>query len=148
VASQPTDEAGTGGTEQPTEAAPTTEAPAAPAPPPASGSESYVWHTVQRGETLYSIARRYGTSVSAITRMNGLSNPNQIYAGQKLKIPTSGGGTSGGSGSGCRIRHTVKQGEWVYQIARNYGVTPQSILAANSLSNPNLIYAGMVLCIP
>ena len=108
-------------------------------------------HTVQRGETTYSIARRYGTTVEAIAQANGISNPSQIYTGQRLMIPTSGtsSGTSSGT-TGCRISHTVQRGEWVWQIARNYGVSPYDILAANGLTvqTANTIYAGTVLCIP
>ena len=50
---------------------------------------SFAWHTVRRGETLSTIARRYGTSVSAIARLNRLSSVHYIRPGQKLKIPTS-----------------------------------------------------------
>jgi LysM repeat protein len=125
-----------------------TSAPAESQPPPSGSTGETVWHTVQRGETLSSIARRYGTTWQAIARANGLVNPNQIYAGQRLKIPT-GGGEAGGT-TGCRIRHTVKSGEWIWQIARNYGVSPYDILAANGLTirTANTIYPGMVLCIP
>jgi LysM repeat protein len=116
------------------------------------GAASFIWHTVQRGETLSNIARRYGTTWQVVARANGLANPNQIYAGQKLKIPSTSGGSAGGStgATGCRIRHTVKQGEWVWQIARNYGVSPYDILAANGLTiqTANTIYPGKVLCIP
>jgi len=121
---------------------------APPAPTASSGSGGTIWHTVQPGETLSSISRRYGTTWQAIAQANGLVNPNQIYVGQKLKIPTSGG-TSGGT-TGCRIRHTVQQGEWVWQIARTYGVSPYDILAANGLTiqSANTIYPGQVLCIP
>jgi LysM repeat protein len=129
------------------------EPPATEPPPSSSGGQAqYVSHTVQQGETLSSIARRYGTSWQAIAQANSLVNPNQIYVGQKLRIPTSGGSSGGSSGGtpGCRIRHTVKQGEWVWQIARNYGVSPYDILAANGLTvqSANTIYAGTVLCIP
>jgi putative chitinase len=108
-----------------------------------------VWHTVKSGETLSSIARRYGTTWQAIAKANNLSNPNNIYVGQKLKIPSASGDSSGGT-TGCRYRHTVKTGEWVWQIARDYGVSPYDILAANGLSiqSANTIYPGTVLCIP
>lgn len=136
---------------QPTSGAGTEVSPpaATAAPPPASPGGGVVWHTVQPGETLSSIARRYGTTWQSIARANSLSNPNQIYVGQKLKIPTGSGGSSGGS-TGCRIRHTVRSGEWVWQIARNYGVSPYDILAANGLTihTANTIYPGTVLCIP
>lgn len=126
--------------------APAAEATAQAAPLPAQGE---IVHTVQPGETLSSIARRYGTTWQAVAQANGLVNPNQIYAGQKLKVPTSSGSSSGGT-TGCRIRHTVKQGEWVWQIARQYGASPYDILASNGLSiqTANTIYPGTVLCIP
>lgn len=138
-------EIGTEATPVPTEQAPAT------AEPPPSQEGGVVWHTVQRGETLASIARRYGTTWQAISQANDLVNPNQIYVGQKLKIPSGSTGSSeSGGATGCRIRHTVKSGEWVWQIARNYGVSPYDILAANNLTiqTANTIYAGMVLCIP
>jgi LysM repeat protein len=130
-------------------------APTATAAPPSSSTGGEIWHTVQRGETTYSIARRYGTTVNAIAQANNMVNPSQIVVGQRLKIPTSGSSSSGSSGSsggttGCRAQHTVKRGEWVWQIARNYGVSPYDILAANGMSvaTGSTIYAGTVLCIP
>jgi spore germination protein len=93
--------------------------------------------------------------VNAIAQANGLVNPSQIVVGQQLKIPTSGSSSTGNSGSssggtGCRAYHTVQRGEWVWQIARNYGVSPYDILAANGMSvaTGSTIYAGTVLCIP
>lgn len=153
--------AGEAPTQTPVQEVPATSAPTATAvpsavtavptaqPPPSGGTGEAIWHTVQPGETLSSIARRYGTTWQVIARANNVSNPNQIYVGQKLKIPTSGGTTTGTT-TGCRIRHTVKVGEWVWQIARNYGVSPYDILAANGLTvqSANTIYPGMVLCIP
>jgi LysM repeat protein len=133
------------------------EATATPAPtsPSTSGGQQgqYVTHTVQRGETLSSIARQYGTTWQAIAQANNIANPSQIYAGQSLKVPTTSGGTSGGSSggtAGCRYRHTVQRGEWLWQIAREYGVSPYAIMSANGLSLPtaSTIYAGTVLCIP
>ena len=57
-------------------------------------------HVVQRGEILARIAARYGTTVQAIVKANGLRNANFIYVGQRLIIPGKGGGSSGGSGGG------------------------------------------------
>ena len=114
-------------------------------PTSVSGGDGQVQHTVQPGETLSSIAQRYGTTVEALMQANGLNSTSQIYAGQVLTIPASSGGTSG-----CRIRHTVQSGEWVWQIARNYGVSPYDILALNGLTvqSAQTIYPGTVLCIP
>src|SRR5436190_23604762 len=53
---------------------------------PSAGEFSYI---VQRGDTLYSLARRFGTTVDALMRLNNIANPNQIYVGQRLRIPGS-----------------------------------------------------------
>lgn len=122
-----------------------------PATSPPSSSGQAISHTVRPGDTVYSIARRYGTSVQAISQANGLVNPSQIYVGQSLKIPTSGGSSSAppGGTTGCRVSHTVKRGEWIWQIARNYGVSPYDIMTANGMSiQTSTIHAGQVLCIP
>jgi N-acetylmuramoyl-L-alanine amidase len=54
-------------------------------------------HAVSRGETLSSIALRYGTTVEALARANGIGNPNLVVAGTTLRVPSGGGGGSGGS---------------------------------------------------
>ena len=131
-------------TEQPTaEPAPTQQVPEGPG----------VYHVVQRGETLFSIATRYGTTVDVIVQANNLANPQMIYVGQKLLIPTSEGAAPPAAqppSTGCRIKHTVKAGEWVWQIARDYGVSPYDVLAANGLTihTGRTIQPGTVLCIP
>ena len=134
---------------QPTEGAAEPGTEPVPTEPPATGDD-YIIHKVQSGETVSSIATKYNTTVQAIVEANNLASASVIRVGQELKIPTTDGSSDGsGSGTtGCRVNHTVKSGEWVYQIARNYGVSPQSILAANNLANPSLIHPGMVLCIP
>lgn len=70
---------------------PTTPAPITPAP---TGERS---HVVQANENLYRIALQYGTTVAAITQLNGLPNPNVIYVGQRLRIPAVGAGGSAGA---------------------------------------------------
>jgi LysM repeat protein len=97
-------------------------------------------HIVQPGETLASIAARYGTTWTALASANNIYNPNAIYAGQRLVIPA-------GPPPAPRY-YTVQQGDGIYGIARRYGVSPQAIITANSLWNANLIYPGQVLLIP
>jgi LysM repeat protein len=156
-----TDVSSSAGTDQPpaeATATPTTGTSVTPVPeatePPSSGSSGEtVTHVVQSGETLTTIARKYGTTVQAITQANNLANPSLITPGQSLVIPVSGssGTTSGGTTSGgCRIKHVVKPGEWIWQIARNYGVEPQDILDSNGLRLPSasIIQPGQELCIP
>jgi LysM repeat protein len=102
-------------------------------------------HIVQRGEWLSSIAARYGTTPQAIAQANGLQNPNLIYAGQRLVIPTGGGGGGMVAVGGT---YTVRPGDTLSSIAVRNGTTVDDIMRANGLSNANYIYPGQRLVIP
>lgn len=101
----------------------------------------YTYYTVQPGDTLSRIALRYGTTVSALMSANGLYNANHIYVGQRLRIPTTGGGS-------CVQYHTVTYGQTLSGIALWYGVSAHSLAQANNITNYNHIYSGQSLCIP
>ena len=104
------------------------------------------YHRVSFGQTLYSISVHYGVSVQSIMKANPhIKNPNLIYAGSKVFIPCTGGHGTGGS---CSHVHYVQYGQTLSQIAWKYHVSPHAIMRANSIQNPNLIYAGTSLCIP
>lgn len=77
-----------------------------------------VTHTVRRGDTVTSIALRYGTTVTAIVQANGLANPRLIYAGQRLRIPGGGGVTAAPaapSGAKRIVIDLSEQRMYVYQ---------------------------------
>ena len=94
-------------------------------------------YTVQAGDTLSSIADKFGTSYQALASLNGISNPNLIYVGQVLRV--------NGSASASSVYYTVRAGDNLSAIASRYGTSYQSIASLNGLSNPNLIYAGQTL---
>ena len=106
-------------------------------------------HTVQRGENLYRIALRYGTTVSVVAAANGIVNTGRIYVGQQLVIPgqTSSGGPSSQPASGDQT-YTVQRGDTLASIALRHGVSLWSLVQANAIRNPSLIYVGQVLTIP
>ena len=141
-------------------AAPVEPVPAVVDPVPVSTSPGY--HTVQRGETLASIARAYGIGWQDIAAANGLTDPNHIYGGQQLLIP---GATAPGTAEaappletaaaaapavapGTERTHTVQVGEHLAAIARLYGLSWPTIARANNITSPNTIYAGQTLIIP
>ncbi len=104
-----------------------------------------ITYTVQSGDTLSSIASRYGTTVQELVDINGLSNPNLIYPGEVLRIMTNStthGSETRGTGS---IIYTVQRGNTLSQIANRYGVTVSHIVEINNIANPNLIYPGQKL---
>lgn len=115
------------------------------AAPPASG----MVHVVQRGDTMYSIARTYGTTVWAIASANGIANPNRIFVGQRLRIPSghSGGQWDGGYHGGGGV-YIVRHGDTLSGIARHLGVSLRALINVNGIRNPNCIYAGQRLVIP
>jgi LysM repeat protein len=116
--------------------------------PASAAPDEHIVHIVQHGETLYSIARSYGVSMWSIAQANSITNPNLIYAGQRLVVPTGtgGGGYIGGGHSGAV--HVVQRGETLTQIALRYGVSVYAIAQVNGITNPNLIYAGQRLAVP
>lgn len=93
-------------------------------------------HVVQYGENLSSIATKYRTTYQALASLNGLSNPNMIYAGQVLKVNEKVSTTR---------TYTVRSGDNLSSIASRLGTTHQTLAQCNGLSNPNLIYPGQTL---
>jgi LysM repeat protein len=104
-----------------------------------SGLYAATTHVVQKNETLGGIAQRYGVSVSALQAYNGISNPNLLYVGKKLKIP---------SGNVSEISYTVKKGESLGIIAKRFGVPANDLALINKISRPDLIRVGQKLIIP
>ncbi|MBU0705222.1 MAG: LysM peptidoglycan-binding domain-containing protein [Chloroflexi bacterium] len=108
-----------------------------------------VIHVVGRGETLFSIARRYGTSVDAICAANGIADPTRIYAGQRLTIPSSNAASGASSvPAAAGGTHVVRAGENLFRIALRYGVTVQALAELNGIYNPGHVVAGQRLVIP
>lgn len=103
---------------------------------PVSGTK----YTVKAGDTLYSIAKRYNVTVSAVAKANNITNYNLIRVGQVLIIPSKAPAPS--------ATYTVKAGDTLYSIARSYNTTVAKIAAANKITNVNAIRVGQVLVIP
>ncbi len=157
--------------------APPTKPPAAPAAnQPANGGP--VYYTVQVGDTLGIIAKKFGVSWRDLANANHLADVNHIRPGQQLVIP--GASSPAGSATvpdmsnpqpaavqptaipptavpqapaqanntGGTRTHVVQPGEGLAQIAKQYGVSWPTIAAANNITDPSMIYPGMVLQIP
>ncbi|UCG62005.1 MAG: LysM peptidoglycan-binding domain-containing protein [Candidatus Zixiibacteriota bacterium] len=126
-------------------------------------------YVVRSGDTMWDIARAFGTSVDALRRLNYIGRSSRIYVGQKLKIPSnatflgekntvdrssgyvstgSSGGSSRSGSSGQISKHTVKSGDTVWDIARRYGTTTGKIRSFNGLGRSSRIYPGQILQIP
>jgi uncharacterized repeat protein (TIGR02543 family) len=126
--------------------------------PVVKNTTSYMTYTVQAGDTLWAIARKYNCSITGIVAANSdrIKNPNRIHAGWQLKIPQSGAPITGGTldavlpenkKSGIYI---VRQGDTLWAIARKCGCSVAEIVSLNRelIRNPALIHSGWELKVP
>jgi len=102
-------------------------------------------YTVQPKDTLYGIAQLYGSTINSIIDVNNITNPNLIYPGSIILIPVEEEDIESPPGS---IIYTVQPGDTLYIISLLFGVSVQSILELNNITNPSLIYPGLKIIMP
>lgn len=102
---------------------------------PSVQSTSAASHTVRRGDTLYSLSRRYGVPLRSMITANNLRTPYTLAVGQKLRIPTA-------------RTHTVSKGDTGYSISRRYGVNMSALMKANGIRPPYRLAVGQKLKLP
>ncbi|MGC9394419.1 MAG: LysM peptidoglycan-binding domain-containing protein [Anaerolineae bacterium] len=124
------------------------------------------YHIVQRGESLYAIARAYATNPYAVVACNPTINPRRIHASNHLAIPYAPWTVPPGPTAerqfapslipapvptpapGCRAYHTVQPHETLTTIGLKYGASIWDIARVNRIYNLHLIHSQQVLCIP
>ena len=126
--------------------------------PVMKNTTSYMTYTVQAGDTLWAIARKYNCSITEIVAANSdrIKNPNRIHAGWQLKIPQSGAPITGGTPDAVLPEnkksgiYIVRQGDTLWKIARMYNCSVAEIVSLNRelIRNPALIYSGWELKVP
>ena len=99
---------------------------------PAS-AENMLKHTLEKGETLYSVSRKYKVSYEALASANGVTDPTRLKVGTVLIIPSV---------------HVVEKGETLFGLARQYGISIGDLLATNKLSQSYVLKIGDVLVVP
>ncbi len=127
------------------------------------GSDQQLTHVVSKGDTLWFIAKKYGTTVSALQSANKLSQFSALYIGQRIRIPsTSRSQTddtivgppppspaasppSATPRVGADAQHTVKKGDTLTGIGRRYGVAPSDLARWNGLGSQSVLRLGMTL---
>ena len=102
---------------------------------------TFFLHTIEKGQSLYSIASMYGISQADIVRLNP-GTDERIYAGQTLRIPQSTDNTL------APTFHTIVEGETLYSLTRRYHTTAKAICDANPGLSAQNFRAGQVICIP
>jgi LysM repeat protein len=106
-------------------------------------------HTLQKGETIYALAKKYGVKEDEILFLNGIEDARRIYVGQKIRIPGKSIQVNPiPSGAPSFIEHKTVRGETLFGIARRYNVTVAQIRTANNLGENYVLKIGDTLRIP
>lgn len=125
-----------------------TPTPLPTATPTPSGPTTYV---VQEGDWLLKIARDFDVDPEAIIAANPGLDPNVLYPGDELIIPAPGTlapTPAAETPQAHPTTYTVQAGDWVYSIARKFGVDPDAIIEANNMTSPYTVHPGDELIIP
>ena len=115
-----------------------------------SGNNGYSTYIVMRGDTLKSLANRFGTSMDVLVGLNpDITNINVIYEGQRMVVPSGRGVPSTPPPPASGQTYAVQRGDTLRKIADRLNTTVDALLKANpQISNPNLIYVGQVINLP
>ena len=100
---------------------------------------------VKRGDTLSQIALKYNTSYQYLAKINNIQNPNLIFVGERIYVPTL---PTSNVRDTSHVLYVVKHSNTLTQISRLFGVSIDSIVQLNNIRNPDLIFAGEILRIP
>lgn len=113
-------------------------------PPPTQPPPTQTTYVVQAGDTVFSIAQRFGVTIPALVAANNIGADYRIYIGQVLVIP---GATTPPPPSDY-VSYTVQRGDYLVKIGTQFGVDWRTIAEINNIQYPYVIYAGNVLQIP
>ncbi len=130
------------------QATPTTMPPTT-MPPKTCPAGSFAY-TIRAGDTFFTLANRFGTTIAAIQALNPGVNPNNLQVGQVICIPNVPGTTQPPTTQPpASFRYVVQVGDTLFFIARRFGTTVDAILAINpQITDPSRIFPGQVIMIP
>lgn len=104
-----------------------------------AGSQERVVHVVKKGDTLYSIARKYGTDVTTLMKVNNIKDVKSVGIGRRLDIPVASKAPKSVD------TYVVQQGDNMWSIARQFKMSPTALLEQNDLTEKSILRPGDVL---
>ena len=105
-------------------------------------------YRVAEGDTVSSVASRYGLSTASVLALNGLGRKTTIFPGQKLRLTPSTASSSTSASASHSGHHTVRAGETISSIAAKHGLGTTAVLRANGLHSSSIIYPGQRIALP
>ncbi len=116
---------------------------------PVGAKEAGEYGIVRSGDTLRKLAKRHGTTPEALAKLNGIKNPSLIRAGQKLRLPEKSAPVEAAAAPHAAVAasgtHTVKQGETLFGIARQYGLSTNTLQKSNPGVKASSLQIGQTL---
>lgn len=103
--------------------------------------------TVEEGDSLSKIAKRYGTTVDVLVRINEMCDPNQIFVGQVILLADPDATATEADEAGDVLIVTVEAGDSLSKIAKRHNTTVEEIMSRNAIEDPNLLFVGQDLVI-
>jgi LysM repeat protein len=116
--------------------------------PPSMNSDNYIFHIVEAGQTVFSIAEKYNLTKEQIYKHNPEVEISPLQAGQVIKIPKNAEAGKEVNSETSFVEHKVKRKETLYSISKNYKITVDDIIALNPELNTSDIQPGQILKIP
>jgi len=105
-------------------------------------------HYISRGDTLYSLAKRYGVKVRAITRANGISSKTTLALGKRLIIPAKKSHHKKRTHSRGKKKHKIRKGDTLASLAKRYRTSVKAICRLNRIGKKTILNIGRILKIP
>ena len=102
-------------------------------------------YTVKAGDSFFLIARTFGVSLDSLLAANPGVNPDRLFIGQVICVPT---GTPTPSCPAGTFAYTIRSGDTFFTLAQRFNTTVTAIQNANPNVNPNSLQIGQVICIP
>lgn len=110
-----------------------------------SGFADDIIHTIEKGDTLYSLSKKYNTPIDSILKKNKISDPSKIKIGQKIIIPVK---NEEKKDTDSYITYIIQKGDTLFALAKKFGINLSQILKLNGINDKTPLKIGQILKIP
>ncbi|MBP5154604.1 MAG: LysM peptidoglycan-binding domain-containing protein, partial [Lachnospiraceae bacterium] len=109
-------------------------------------------YKVEKGDSLYKIAKKHGTTAAALARLNGMEEDSVLSVGQEIKVPDSvssrGRAVNRSDSAALSSVYAVEKGDTISGIAKKTGVSIAALLKANGFDEKSVIKEGQLINLP
>lgn len=114
-----------------------------PSPKPSSPTPAGEFHTIQKGDTFWSLSRKYNIPVATLEKLNPNVNPNKLSIGQRIRLKPAQSQPVSNTGT-----HVIEKGDTFWSLSKKYNTTVDNLKAMNPNVNPNALSIGQKINVP